>query len=403
MLKSRLAAAAAAALALGSLAVAAGVELDCPAVSESTPGGWAATTDAAGQQEAAAAAWAALVATNAIQLPMGSVCQVDNATITPVSACSQVVAGVNRIVAFTVDLAGACPYNLTVKANTFMPLGENATLELKGSAVAISPSDEAMNIPVYEQCGGSGGDCGVLSVLLGLAPNALCDSEDWPNTMCADGSECFIHSVYYRQCAPSAVKLSCPPVENGTVPLPGGYSPNTNVTAQTAVASAVWANMTATNLTSLPNGTKCDTSSAVVTPISACSQVVAGTNYVLKFNVTFPGSCPLYTTVDANVFAPLNASAPPVVNGMRVAPYKSSSSYQSCTLLPNGKEECQTMLVFPLWGQCGGSAGDCAQVAEMAGSPAAGYCYDGTYPYSECAYGGTCTRATEYYYQCKAV
>lgn len=68
-----------------------------------------------------------------------------------------------------------------------------------------------------------------------------------------------------------------------------------------ALATASWTLITIQNGTGLPDG-KCDTSKADITVLSACSQLVSGTIYIITYNVKL-ASCNLQSNITVRKYA----------------------------------------------------------------------------------------------------
>lgn len=377
-----------------------GYPLDCPDSTDTgLAGGFSTNTDMEAQQAGLSAAWEAAKA-NAAQTPLPAEaegCNVNEATITPTSACSQVVAGTNWILAGEMTFPD-CDATMELKANVYVGLDGAPVVNAYSVTAAAPPAPEPEPaapgvIANWGQCGGMGGECAALAADMNVSVASVCANKPFPSMVCDEGYECLPESIYYWQCRPS-VSLTCPPSTDED--LAGGFSTVANATDLQFVADAAWVDATAADPSAgLPPNTTCDVANASRTPLSGCQQVVGGGAIlsIVTFKVTFP-NCALHTTVDARVVDNLDGTAD--VEGMRMAPYQSADSYEEC----GDDGQCQLVLVFPMWSQCGGTGPACANAAERLGEPADGFCGAQPFPHSTCEYGAECTELNPDYFQC---
>lgn len=62
--------------------------------------------------------------------------------------------------------------------------------------------------------------------------------------------------------------------------------------------------------------------------------------------------------------------------------------------------QCQKVLVFQEWAQCGGIGPACENAAARLGmEPVDDFCRQ-DYPYTTCAFGSSCTELNAEYFQC---
>lgn len=172
-----------------------------------------------------------------------------------------------------------------------------------------------------------------------------------------------------------------------TLPL-GGWSINTDTAAQQAVDAQIFVEMVADGDVQLPLNSTCDLANPTITPKSACSQTVAGTKWIVSFDASF-ANCLLVVSVKANAFEalPTNGSD---MGAITINKYL-------VDVQPTTSDE----MIIPLWGQCGGAAGDCQMMAKMMGMPACDFCIDGDWPGMQCEAGSECMIASKWYRQCR--
>lgn len=356
------------------------------------------------QQAIADQSWTYLVTNNELGVQAEApLCTLENATSSALGACSQVAedGSTNWRVHLNVALSG-CELQLSVQAQLAQPAPGTgvASPVVTDFGIAKIP----IEIPVYGQCGGSGSNCSAHAKKMGLLVSEVCANIDWPLTYCAEGSECQITDKWYRQCMPStSPAVHCPAAVGGVA----AFAANADVVGQQLVADAVWAYLRETGSTAVPEGSDCDFVKAKAEPQSACSQVVEGvTHWITEFKVSFPGSCSLYMRIDAHVEQPLPEQGDMLVTATRVAPYDSSEEYEKCEVAAEGEgEACRKVVVIPLWGQCGGTGNQCADVVMRLGEAATeGLCTDAPFSSTECAWTGSfpskCMRIDETYWQC---
>lgn len=264
-------------------------------------------------QQLGSSAWSTIVGQNAANVPIGCL-EVNNAVVNVTSACSQTVAGTNYVLNMRVTIPGCNLVNNEVVANVFKPLdnGSPTVNNFNVGTWTSLPTPTPVPAP-------------------GPAPKPAPTPKPAPAP--APGPS-------------TSFPLVCP--KAGAPNLSGGFS-NTTVTDdiqvrcrrvcryetstppplfvhQQKIGAQAWTAIVATNGANTPAGCL-DLNNAQVNVTSACSQVVAGTNYVLNMQVTIPGCNLVNDNVVANYFVALpNSNAMPTLNNFSVGSWKAAAS-----------------------------------------------------------------------------